>query len=126
MVYLYVGVGGAIGSFFRYVLSQISFPVWNHFPIGTLLVNLIGTFLLGWLTARIMPSEKMSHAMKTGISTGIIGSFTTFSTLSVESVQLINQSHFAELGVYLSFSLVGGIILSAYGYYIGQRGVANS
>ncbi|HYK73140.1 MAG TPA: fluoride efflux transporter CrcB [Pseudoneobacillus sp.] len=120
MIYLYVGIGGAIGSIFRYFVSQLSLPFWNHLPLGTLIVNLLGAFVLGWFTAKIVPIETISQAVKTGISTGVIGSFTTFSTLSVEAVQLLNQSYYGVLLVYLLISVVGGIGLSALGFYYGE------
>lgn len=120
MIYLYVGIGGAVGSILRYLVSQISLPYWNHLPIGTLFVNLVGAFILGWFTTKILPLETISHAVKNGISTGIIGSFTTFSALSVEVVQLINQTLYGVLFVYLFLSIVGGIGMSAVGFYYGQ------
>jgi fluoride exporter len=120
MVYLYVGVGGAIGSILRYFLSFLSFPSIHNFPIGTLVVNLLGSFLLGWFVMRVLPNESISIEVKTGISTGIIGSFTTFSTLSVEVIHLYQSSLYLELVVYLSVSVIGGLILAAVGMSIGQ------
>jgi fluoride exporter len=120
MVYLYVGIGGTIGSVLRYFVSCLSLPTFYHFPMGTLFVNLLGAFVLGWFVARVAPLQSISQEVKAGISTGIIGSFTTFSTLSVEVIQLIQDSFYLWLFLYLSISVVGGLILTAIGFSIGQ------
>jgi fluoride exporter len=121
MVYLYVGIGGGIGSILRYLISYLLFPTFNHFPLGTLIVNLLGAFVLGFFVARVASLQSISKEIKTGISTGIIGSFTTFSTLSVEVIQLIQSSHYLWLFLYLSVIVVGGLTLTAIGFSIGQR-----
>lgn len=120
MVYLYVGIGGVIGSILRYLVSFFTFPTLNHFPIGTLFVNLLGAFVLSWFVARVSPLQSISKEVKAGISTGIIGSFTTFSTISVEVIQLIHESLYLWLFLYLSISIVGGLILTVIGFSIGQ------
>lgn len=120
MVYLYVGIGGAIGSILRYFVSFLTFPTLYHFPIGTLFVNLLGAFVLGWFVARVSPLQLISKEVKAGISTGMIGSFTTFSTLSVEVIQLVHESLYLWLFLYLSISVVGGLTLTAIGFSIGQ------
>lgn len=120
MVYLYVGIGGAIGSILRYFVSFLTVPTLYHFPIGTLFVNLLGAFVLGWFVARVSPLQLISKEVKAGISTGMIGSFTTFSTLSVEVIQLVHESLYLWLFLYLSISVVGGLTLTAIGFSIGQ------
>jgi fluoride exporter len=121
LLYIFVGIGGAIGSAFRYLLSYFTFNFTNSFPVGTLLVNLIGAFLLGWFVARIWPLNTISLEIKKGLSTGIIGSFTTFSTLSVEVIALINEKEFVWLIVYLILSIFGGMALIAFGHMFGQK-----
>jgi fluoride exporter len=120
MVYLYVGIGGAIGSILRYLVSYLSLPTLDYFPVGTLFVNLLGAFVLGWFVTRVFPLASISNEIKTAISTGIIGSFTTFSTLSVEVIQFIQSGQYLLLFFYLSLSVIGGLILTAIGYSLGQ------
>jgi CrcB protein len=120
MVFLYVGIGGAIGSVVRFLISNISLPTFNHFPIGTIFVNLLGAFVLGWFVAWVAPLQSISKEVKAGISTGMIGSFTTFSTLSVEVIQLIHESLYLWLFLYLSISVVGGLTLTAFGFSFGK------
>jgi fluoride exporter len=120
MVYLYVGIGGAIGSILRYLVSYLSLPTLDYFPIGTLFVNLLGAFVLGWFVTRVFPLTSISNEVKTAISTGIIGSFTTFSTFSVEVMQFIHSGQYLWLFFYLSLSVIGGLTLTAIGYSIGK------
>jgi fluoride exporter len=119
LVYLYVGIGGAIGSLFRYILSYLVVPVWNHFPIGTLLVNLLGSFILGWLVSRFL-TLSLNPPLKTGITSGVIGSFTTFSTLSLEAMQLLLHARWGILFLYVLLSAFGGLGLTALGYFLGR------
>jgi fluoride exporter len=119
MVYIYVGIGGAIGCLLRYFVSYFTFPTINYFPMGTLFVNMLGSFILGWFVAKVVPVQSVSNELKTGISTGIIGSFTTFSALSIEVIQLIQASRYLWVILYLSISVVCGLMLMSVGYSLG-------
>jgi fluoride exporter len=119
MVYLYVGLGGMIGSVLRYLIATIPFPSLGNFPIGTLTVNLIGSFTLALLTGAILCKQPLSPEIKTGITTGVIGSFTTFSTVSLEVYQLFQEGLYVSLGMYLFLSLAGGLTLAAIGFNLG-------
>lgn len=121
MVYLYIGLGGMIGSFLRYYVTEISRYWWGYdFPFGTLLVNLIGSFALGWVIHKMIKSNLLSPQIWTGISTGLIGSFTTFSTFSVEAVSLIQHHLLGLTFIYVSLSFFGGILMSWIGYKMGD------
>lgn len=120
MVYIYVGIGGAIGSLIRYFLSYLIIPTGNVFPLGTLLVNLLGAFILGWFVSRVVPLSSLNPVFKTGISSGVIGSFTTFSTLSLEAMQLMLNDRWGLLFLYVILSAVGGLGLTALGYFLGR------
>jgi fluoride exporter len=121
MLYLYVGVGGAVGSLLRYALSFLHLPSVHFFPFGTLLVNLIGSFFLGWFSVKILPKESIIREVKAAITSGLIGSFTTFSTLTMESIQLIENGHNLALVIYLIFSVIGGLSLAALGLNLAHR-----
>lgn len=93
MIYIIVGIAGILGALSRYYLGLTIHEFWHHtFPLATLLINLAGCFLLAWLTTYIAKLNILPSDVITGIGTGFIGSFTTFSTLSVETIQLINHS----------------------------------
>ncbi|MFC4558699.1 fluoride efflux transporter FluC [Virgibacillus kekensis] len=117
-VYLAVGLGGMIGATGRYGLSG----VWagSGFPFGTLAANLIGCFLLGYLIHNSRLRERLGSIMVSGLGTGMIGAFTTFSTFSVETVRLFDKSITLAAG-YVLISLFGGLGLSYVSSQLAKR-----
>lgn len=115
MAYVFVGLGGAIGSILRYLLSYLHTPE-SVFPYGTLIVNLSGSFLLGWFTARFTAFKKLNPQLSLAFSTGLLGSFTTFSTFSLEMVKHIEMGRYFFALAYLVISIAGGILLAWLGY----------
>ncbi|MDX8343574.1 fluoride efflux transporter CrcB [Rossellomorea sp. YZS02] len=120
MVYIFVGAAGMVGALLRYYIGIFTGDWWNHtFPLGTFLANMIGSFTLGLLTTYLFRIKKLQPMLATAIGTGLIGSFTTFSTFSVETVNLLSHSHFFMALLYLVGSASGGLIMSWAGYKIG-------
>lgn len=123
MVYLFVGIGGVIGSLARYFFGNIVLDLWGAgFPVGTLVINLSGAFLLGWMTSRFTKLKKMNPNLFTGMTTGIIGSYTTFSTLSVETVKLVESGELIKAFCYILISLFGGLLMVRAGDLVGKNG----
>ncbi|MED0990082.1 fluoride efflux transporter CrcB [Bacillus nitratireducens] len=121
MKYIIVGIAGILGALSRYYLGFTIDTIWHHsLPLATLTINLIGCFLLALLTTYIARLNVLSSEVITGIGTGFIGSFTTFSTFGVETVQLINHSHFGIAFLYVSCSMLGGLMMSLLGYKLGD------
>ncbi|WP_257535513.1 fluoride efflux transporter CrcB [Mesobacillus foraminis] len=117
-----VGLGGAAGSLLRYSLGVWSLQMFgNQFPYGTLVANLIGSFFLGWLTSRVIEQKCLNPAIASSIGTGLIGSFTTFSTFSIESISLWSSGSLIPAIVYISASAGGGLLLAFTGYALGAR-----
>lgn len=122
MIYFWIGIGGMIGSLFRFLLTFITAQVWmNVFPLGTLLINLSGAFFLGWFTSKYVYPVKFHPYFRTAITTGIIGSYTTFSTFCLESVQLLQQRDYATGVFYILASLFGGLIFVKLGVKMGEQ-----
>lgn len=122
MSYLLVGIGGMIGSLLRYYLGMFTHSWGDYdFPLGTLLINLIGCFVLGWFTNRIVKLKLFHPHVLAGFGTGVIGAFTTFSTFSVETVTLIQNNLWASAFLYVLLSLCGGLFMSWSGYKLGYR-----
>lgn len=122
LVYLFVGMGGIIGSLLRYILSLLAVDfLGNGFPIGTILINLSGSFLLGWFSSTYVIPKKMHPYIIAAISTGIIGSFTTFSTFCLETVQLIEADEYMKGFLYLFISLIGGLLFVRMGLDFGEQ-----
>ncbi|MEI5908887.1 CrcB family protein [Bacillus spongiae] len=118
MVYIYLFFGGAIGSIVRYYVSVVGNG--GEYPLGTLAVNLLGSFLLGYLLTIFPKYKKIDPAIIKGISTGAIGSFTTFSALSVELANLMLERDYLMLFSYLFGSMIGGIVFAYLGYRLAS------
>ncbi|MFD1020866.1 fluoride efflux transporter CrcB [Thalassobacillus hwangdonensis] len=122
MVYFWVGIAGFLGASLRYLIGVWLMDADMIFPFSTLTVNLVGSFLLAWFTFKLVHQWSLSSKWKTAIGTGFVGSFTTFSTLSVDTVTLVNRGD-AWLGVlYIFVSIVGGLLLSNLGYSLSRKG----
>ena len=112
MLYVYIGLAGALGAISRYSLGLLLFPM-SSFPFGTLFINIVGCYLLATLLSR---SKKITDPMKTAIGTGFLGSFTTFSTLSLETVKLVESGQETMAFLYILFSIFGGMVASKLGW----------
>ena len=101
--FLYVGIGGALGAMARYGFTLL--PIKNEFPLPTLMINVIGAFIIG-LIAQLALKTSMQPDLVLLIKTGLCGGFTTFSTFSLESMQLIQKKAWLQAGSYILFSIV--------------------
>ncbi len=123
LVYFLVGIGGIAGSLLRYGLSLLAVHIWGKdFPIGTLLINLSGAFFLGWITSHFVYAKKLHPNLVTALSTGVIGSYTTFSTFCLETVDLFEKSDYLFGILYIAFSLLGGLLFTHLGIQSGRNG----
>lgn len=118
-MWLYIGLGGIIGSLLRYCATLIVKSA--HFPFATLTVNIVGSFLLGFLSSYFSTKNFQQTKMYTAITTGIIGSFTTFSTFSNDIIDLIEGHEYLFSIVYLAVSIILGLVLAMFGMYIGRK-----
>jgi len=118
LAYFWIGIAGFFGAILRYSIGLFLFDESEVFPFATLTINLIGSFLLSWFTTAIVKRFSIPDHLKTAIGTGFIGSFTTFSTLSVETVALIHNNELFLALVYVLISIVGGLIMSRLGYRV--------
>lgn len=115
---LIVSVGAGIGGGLRYIISTIAarnLPI--YFPFGTLIVNTLGSFLLGLIIFGLDEKELISSNLRLFLGVGICGGFTTFSTFSLETIYLFRDSQFlfAGLNIILNlFSSLFGIVLAYY------------
>ncbi|MBN6206840.1 CrcB family protein [Ralstonia pickettii] len=120
MIYFLVGVAGALGAMLRYSIGLFFFTN-SIFPFATLCINLIGSFLLAWLTYGLFKRSSTAPEVKTAITTGLIGSFTTFSAVSVETVSLFESGN-TLLGIlYIVLSIFGGLLMSQLGFRVNKE-----
>jgi CrcB protein len=114
MIALFVASGGCLGALCRFLVSQWLGRHYSAFPIGTLAINLLGSFLLGW-----MSGFYVSEAWKLLFGTGFMGAFTTFSTFQWESVQMKQKKEKKKFIWYIGFSYSFGILCAFIGYVFG-------
>jgi CrcB protein len=120
---LFVALGGAIGACSRYLLIEM--VIFLHrgsaFPVGTILVNILGSFLMGifhfYLTHHL---ESMPIQARLFLATGLLGGFTTFSAFSVDALRLISASQYGLALTYIFSSVIFSILAIFLGFYLSQ------
>lgn len=118
--YLAVGIGGIIGTILRYLISSMCWMEQTaSFPWSTYIVNVSGAFLLTFILFQPFFLKNLSPRVFIGLTTGLIGSYTTFSTLIVEIMFLWNEATSLAL-LYLSTTILGGLLASYVGYLVAN------
>ncbi|MFP7495078.1 fluoride efflux transporter CrcB [Terribacillus saccharophilus] len=108
-MYIAIGCGGSTGALLRYLVGMF-IPLTGSFPSGTLCINVIGCFAMGYLTnfvKRRYFTDKPAKAK--ALTTGMVGAFTTFSTVSLETALLFQDDRLQIGLLYLACSTIGGI-----------------
>jgi CrcB protein len=109
-----IALGGATGAVSRYLLANWVHRLWEgSFPVGTLLVNAVGSLLIGVLYVIVMERAMVHPDWRGALIVGLLGAFTTFSTFSLEAVHLIETGHLAQAALYVAVSVVACIALAA-------------
>lgn len=121
MVYFFVGIAGALGAILRYFVGVILFTG-ADFPLATLIINLIGSFLLAWFVTNLFQKFPLSSAAKTAIGTGFVGSFTTFSAVSAETVESFHSGKIFLGILYVVLCIFGGMFMSRLGFKMNREG----
>ncbi|WP_027092402.1 fluoride efflux transporter CrcB [Cohnella thermotolerans] len=121
MYYWAVGLFGVVGALLRYLTGMWAHNWWaSPFPLGTFLINLLGSLVLGWFSTWAASQPQFPAWIRLGIGTGLIGAFTTFSTFSVETVSLFKENLPGYALLYTLASLVGGFLCAWIGYEIAR------
>ena len=116
---LIVGLGGAVGSMLRYAVQRFfQAQTAAAFPTGTLLVNIAGCFLIGILWSLVSRSLTWNDEMKLLLMTGFCGGFTTFSAFTLEGIGLLKENRTVLFVIYLSASVLGGLLATFIGIRI--------
>ena len=118
MTLLAVLIGGILGTGLRLAIDQLVVPE-SAFPWATLLINVVGSFVLGILVARVWPSAPAW--LRAGLGTGVLGSFTTFSAVIVSLLSLTVSGMTLLAVVYLVITLVLGLAAALLGIRLGAR-----
>ncbi len=121
-VIIAVGLGGFAGSVLRYLVSRLVSGVnFLSLPLGTLLVNIIGCFVLGLFTGLFSRAQGMSPELRLLLTTGLCGGFTTFSTFMGENFDMARSGHLALLAAYVAISLAAGFVLFYAGFALSSK-----
>ena len=106
--------GGALGSVARAALATLAVPDPARWPWPTFIVNIVGAFLVGYFTTRLLERLPLSSYRRPLLGTGLCGGLTTFSTMQVETVKMIEHGHWA---LAISYTLVS-IVLGFFAVYL--------
>ncbi|HYK10869.1 MAG TPA: fluoride efflux transporter CrcB [Gemmatimonadales bacterium] len=120
---LYITIGGIVGTLGRWYLGgwiQTSAHA-GSFPLGTLLINLSGSLVLGFVARLGSGTALISPEMRGGLTIGLCGAFTTMSTFSYESVQLLGAGDYMRAALYMSGTIVGCVAAVLGGAAIAGR-----
>jgi CrcB protein len=117
---LWVALGGAIGSVSRYAITVlVQSRQTSSFPTGTLLVNVTGSMLLGFL-ARWLADPAASVEMRLLLMTGICGGYTTFSTFSGDTLRLLQAGDYRSAALYITSSVTLSVAACFAGFALGR------
>lgn len=113
MEFFLVGIGGTAGAITRFLIGKL--PISKAFPFSTIIVNLIGSLLIGLLVGKGIHGNQYLLA-----ATGFLGAFTTFSTLNVDLLNLITLKRKKAVLGYFLLSYMGGLLCVALGLLLGK------
>lgn len=105
-----VFAGGALGTLTRAGLSEFAAPHPDRWPWPTFTVNIVGAFLLGYFTTRLLERLPVSSYRRPLLGTGLCGGLTTFSTMQVETFRMLEHGHVGLAAGYTAASLTAGLV----------------
>jgi CrcB protein len=116
MQYLWIGLGGFLGANARYLLQQWAAGRWGaDFPYGTLLANISGSLVIGFFLTLATGRLAVSPELRLFVTVGFLGGFTTFSSFSLETFRLFEQSGWQLAGL----NFLGNTVLGLLGVVLG-------
>lgn len=105
-----VGIGGFIGSVCRYLIGLLPIETDSGFPIKTLIINIVGSFLIGLITTLAVKNKDLNEQIVLMLKVGVCGGFTTFSTFAYESTDLMKSGHAGIALLYICTSIILGVL----------------
>ncbi len=119
---IYIAIGGAIGAVLRFTISNGVYAwLGRGFPWGTLVVNVFGSLLMGLLYVFFVERMSVSVEMRSLILVGLLGAFTTFSTFSIETLNLIESGDLIPAGINMFVSVFCCVAACWLGLMLGRQ-----
>ncbi len=119
MIWWYVALGSAVGGVARFALaSPVQQRVGPNFPVGTLIVNISGSFVLGLILRYAPGTQAITPEVRALLTTGFCGGYTTFSTFTYDTMLLLEDGQTSRAGLYVLLS----VTLSLAGAWLGILG----
>ena len=116
-----VGFGGFIGSVLRYLIGLVVVETATGFPVKTFCINILGSFILGFVSQRALLDPTLSRHLVLFLQIGLCGGFTTFSTFSHEALKLLSGGQHGVALVYMIVSMIGGVCAVFIGQWLATR-----
>ena len=118
---IFIGMAGLVGTLGRYWLSGWADERWStNFPVGTMLVNLVGCFVIGVLFHASGEGYFSDPTLRVAVLTGLLGGFTTFSSYGVQTFNLMRDGQMGLAALNLVLSNVAGLMLVWAGYLVSR------
>ena len=119
---LAVGIAGFFGALCRMGVAALFVRLFGRgFPVGTLAINLSGSFVLGYFLARVARGWQVSETTQLAVTVGFLGAYTTFSTFMYESDALLRTGFTARAAIYVVLCLALGLLCVRLGVLAGER-----
>ncbi|MCM8857674.1 MAG: fluoride efflux transporter CrcB [Candidatus Thiodiazotropha sp.] len=117
-----IASGGAIGALFRFwVANGVYGLLGREFPYGTLFVNVLGSLIMGFLYVLLLERTTVSPELRGALLIGFLGAFTTFSTFSIETINLLEQAELLKAGLNILLSVTACVMACWFGLVLGRQ-----
>jgi CrcB protein len=121
----YVAIGSAAGGVIRYLLGgAIQRALAASFPVGTLVINVTGSALLGFIFRYALETPAVTPEIRALLGIGFCGGYTTFSTFSYETLTLLEDGDWRRAGLYVGLSLIGSVLAAFLGFMAARELIA--
>lgn len=117
-----IAVGGAFGAAGRYATSLWIYQILGrNFPYGTLTVNVVGSFAMGFLSILLIERLNVGPELRAFLLIGFLGAYTTFSTFSIETINLITNGEIIKAGINMMLSVFVCVVACWFGMILGRQ-----